>query len=642
MDPPLIDCVSDVMASSATESQSLNLINGEIFFVTIDVSTDTYTFWIADSLTGRYFDVTNAEFFVCNMPPMFDEEFSDCPRYNLSFKMPRNYVRKRTKPPPSEDLLRMAIGEVLSGKSSIRKAAEKFNLCHSSLAYYSKRFASCGLLPPKTVKRSEHSTQIIPAKYEAELAEYLKKCTLINHGLSPNETRVIAYSFATANRISTPQNWSKHEKASQDWLSFCLKRNPIRKPEQTSQARAAGFNKAFKPHQIWNGDETNTPTVVQPPKVIACKGTRQVQQTVSAERGTNVTMLAFISASGTTVPPVFGFPRKKVLPPMYESGPLVCIGLAHDSGWMTGPKFFKALQHFHGYVKSSTTNPVLLLLDNHSSHLVYQAVSFAKGNDIVILTFPPHCSYVLQPCDISVFGPFKKSFGKNQNDWLHTHPGERIAIRNIAQLSNGPFQSTFTQINIISGFKASGIFPFNGFAIPEWSYLPCFVTERPAPEADTSSSLNDSTNDSSQIPQENVIPLNQLCRMTPSAPHGTSSIHNNGFEVVCSLPGSSTQTNSSHFTLENIRSLNQLTQTTPLTTHGTSSIHTNCFEVDGSLPGSFTETNATDDSPHVPLEKIRPLTQVCQMTPLAPRKRTSNRLGSTRIITDTPEKDKIE
>ncbi|KZR98764.1 Uncharacterized protein APZ42_005670 [Daphnia magna] len=164
---------------------------------------------------------------------------------------------------------------------------------------------------------------------------------------------------------------------------------------------------------------------------------------------------------------------------MYESGPLVCIGLAHDSGWMTGPKFFKALQHFHGYVKSSTTNPVLLLLDNHSSHLDYQAVSFAKGNGIVILTFPPHCSHVLQPCDISVFGPFKKSFGKNQNDWLHTHPGERIAITNIAQLSNGPFQSTFTQINIISGFKASGIFPFNRFAIPEWSYLPCFVTERP-------------------------------------------------------------------------------------------------------------------------------------------------------------------
>ncbi|KAI9550780.1 hypothetical protein GHT06_004567 [Daphnia sinensis] len=47
-------------------------------------------------------------------------------------------------------------------------------------------------------------------------------------------------------------------------------------------------------------------------------------------------------------------------------------------------------------------------------------------------------------------------------------------------------------------------------------------------KAYTSSLLNDSSNDSSQIPHENVIPLDQLCRMTPSAPHGTSSIHNNG------------------------------------------------------------------------------------------------------------------
>ncbi|KZS01553.1 Uncharacterized protein APZ42_001751, partial [Daphnia magna] len=134
-----------------------------------------------------------------------------------------------------------------------------------------------------------------------------------------------------------------------------------RKPEHTTQARAAGFNKPvvenfcyklefllkkhkFKPHQIWNGDETITPTVVQPPKVIACNGTKQVQQTVSAERGTNVTMLAFISASGTTVPPVFVFPRKKVLPPMYESGPLGCIGLAHNSGWMS--KFFQSSSSF--------------------------------------------------------------------------------------------------------------------------------------------------------------------------------------------------------------------------------------------------------------------------------------------------------
>ena len=37
-------------------------------------------------------------------------------------------------------------------------------------------------------------------------------------------------------------------------------------------------------------------------------------QPVSAERGTNVTMLTFINALGGTVSPVFVYPRKKVLP----------------------------------------------------------------------------------------------------------------------------------------------------------------------------------------------------------------------------------------------------------------------------------------------------------------------------------------
>ncbi|EFX66103.1 hypothetical protein DAPPUDRAFT_332529 [Daphnia pulex] len=40
----------------------------------------------------------------------------------------------------------------------------------------------------------------------------------------------------------------------------------------------------------------------------------KVQQTVSAERGTNVTILAFVNAACGYVPPVFIFPRKKVLP----------------------------------------------------------------------------------------------------------------------------------------------------------------------------------------------------------------------------------------------------------------------------------------------------------------------------------------
>ena len=208
--------------------------------------------------------------------------------------MPRNFVGKKTK--PTEYLLQNALKEVLSGKLSIRKAAEVFGLKRSTVGFYSKRHSSCGLLPPKKVKRPQHPSQIIPAKLEDDLAKYLQSCSTINHGMTTIETRKLAYSFAIANQITVPSSWTNKESASEDWMSGFMKRNKslsIRKPEKTSQARAAGFNKPvvsifydklsevcsrynFQAHEIYNADESGNQTVMQPPNVIATKGTKQV------------------------------------------------------------------------------------------------------------------------------------------------------------------------------------------------------------------------------------------------------------------------------------------------------------------------------------------------------------------------------
>jgi hypothetical protein len=139
--------------------------------------------------------------------------------------MPRNYKRKSSKPPPAEELLHRAVGEVLCRRSSVRKAVEKFKLSLSTVGFYSKRHSTCELLPPAKIKRTQHSTQVFLIEMELELAEYLKTCTLINHGLSPAETRVIALSFATANALKIPPEWTKHGKASEDWLPGFLKCN---------------------------------------------------------------------------------------------------------------------------------------------------------------------------------------------------------------------------------------------------------------------------------------------------------------------------------------------------------------------------------------------------------------------------------
>jgi hypothetical protein len=98
--------------------------------------------------------------------------------------MPRNYDRKTWKDTDHEEKFRIAVGEVLAGRCKIRKAAEKTGLPKSNVGFYTKRHHACGLLHPLKVKRLQHSTQILPASVESELADYLKDYSLVNHGLS--------------------------------------------------------------------------------------------------------------------------------------------------------------------------------------------------------------------------------------------------------------------------------------------------------------------------------------------------------------------------------------------------------------------------------------------------------------------------
>ena len=99
----------------------------------------------------------------------------------------------------------------------------------------------------------------------------------------------------------------------------------LRSPETTSSGRGTSFNKAnvaafhknlkslyegykFTPNRIYNYDETGVTVVHKPPKVVAAKGTKQVGQATSSERGGElVTLLCIIIAIGNAVSPIFIF-----------------------------------------------------------------------------------------------------------------------------------------------------------------------------------------------------------------------------------------------------------------------------------------------------------------------------------------------
>lgn len=323
----------------------------------------------------------------------------------------------------------------------------------------------------------------------------------IYYGLSPKEVRKLAWEYATKLNIRVPDTWSDKQLAGADWFTCFLKRHPrlsIRTPRATSLARASAFNKtnvnAFfdnlntvldrmkpNPGDIWNVDETGVTTTHKPDRVVARRGFRQIGKLVSQERGSLVTVTLAVSATGNFVPPFFVFPRVNFKDHFVSSGPPGCAGGAHQSGWMTGPIFFDFLKHFVKNVKCSKEKPVILLLDNHDSHLSIDGLDYCKANGVTVLSFPPHCSHKLQPLDRSVYGPLKKYINSSCDSWMVSNPGKTMTIYDIPGILRDSLPLAVNPANIINGFRVTGVFPFNRNIFQDSDYLGNFVTDRPNP-----------------------------------------------------------------------------------------------------------------------------------------------------------------
>jgi hypothetical protein len=89
-------------------------------------------------------------------------------------------------------------------------------------------------------------------------------------------------------------------------------------------------------------------------------------------------------------PPALIFPCKNWENELNHNAPLGTLGIAHESGLMTGTMFFQWLKHFLSFVKPIQENKVLLIVDRHSSHKHVDVLYFTKENVIVMLRSPPY------------------------------------------------------------------------------------------------------------------------------------------------------------------------------------------------------------------------------------------------------------
>ncbi len=458
--------------------------------------------------------------------------------------MVRHYQRKTDRSNAPKEALRAAAEAVLDGGLSLRKSATLNGVNYRTLARFVSIFEKNRTAENITIGYAK-PRQILNDDIERDMVEYAKKAAVIFHGITIDDLRQLAYRLAVANDIANmPDNWKK-EKAGVDWAKHFLERHTdlsIRKPEATSIQRMANFNKhnvgmfmdnlervqnragGFGPDQIWNVDETGVTTVQRPVKILAEKGVRQVGSVVSQERGTLVTVTCAVNALGNHIPPYFVFPRVHVQDNWLLVAPPGSAASGHPkaSGWMTTDNFIQYMKHFVNYAKPSEAKPILLLLDNHHSHISLEAIEYAKANHITLLSFPPHCSHELQPLDKSVNGPFKTYINQASDSWMREkeNAGKSMTIHIIPKLVSYAFIKAMTPENITAGFKATGIYPFDRNVFPEHKFLAGYVTDRPLPQDDpTTPEPQPSSSDAAQpVSAEAIRPFGRLAPRVKGAP----------------------------------------------------------------------------------------------------------------------------
>lgn len=157
--------------------------------------------------------------------------------------------------------------------------------------------------------------------------------------------------------------------------------------------------------------------------------------------------------------------------------------LKTDSGWMNCDCFLEWLRNvFVKYLEEhNIERPVLLFLDNHSSHISLDIHYFCREFGIIMCTLYPNSTFLMQPLDV-------KSFGVIKGKWEQYLANKKMENK-LFQLKLQNFGQEFAQFwagenfskAAISGFKATGLYPWNENSVNYSELLKCCQLDKDDP-----------------------------------------------------------------------------------------------------------------------------------------------------------------
>lgn len=121
---------------------------------------------------------------------------------------------------------------------------------------------------------------------------------------------------------------------------------------------------------------------------------------------------------------------------------------------------------------------MLLIVDNHASHISLAAVNLCRENGVVMIGLPPHTTHRLQPLDVSFFGPLKTYYSQACDYYMVNHPGKTITDKEVGRLFGEAYVKAAAVGTAMKGFEKCSIEPFNPAVFSDLDFMPSDVSER--------------------------------------------------------------------------------------------------------------------------------------------------------------------
>ena len=141
--------------------------------------------------------------------------------------------------------------------------------------------------------------------------------------------------------------------------------------------------------------------------------------------------------------------------------------------------------------KRQALGPALLIFDGVSSHLDANIAAAGDAHEVTLFCLPSNTTHELQPMDKSVFRAYETYWddevlllwtqqARNSAEASDEIGADRVIRKSkFGKIFSRAWAKAATPSNVIAGFKATGIYPFDPSTIKDEAFAPSEITERP-------------------------------------------------------------------------------------------------------------------------------------------------------------------